>query len=192
MKSDRVLPVFAAFCLGLLCTLPALARMDGGPAAAPDQGAVLHLGEVEVHGQQQITQTLQAIKVALTMPYSNDPKMANVLVCRLEDSAESHVKKVLFCGTNRTLALQRGILQSNMTVATTQNTTSSPKGVGCFDSQCYSAAFAQLSETLDSLPGHYLHTTVNGPALRSALQNTPMPAPDAPTAVAAPAAATRH
>lgn len=174
--------------LGLLCALPALARMDG-PA---DPGPVMHLGEIEVHGQQQITRTLQAIKVALTMPYSNDPKFANVMVCRLEDSAESHVQKVLFCGTNRTLALQRGILQSNATVAVALNNDSHGGGVGCNDSQCYTAVFAQLTETLDSLPGHYLHTTVNGPALRNALQNVPMPAPDATTTVAAPAAATKQ
>lgn len=192
MRISIPLQTLSIIGLGLLCALPAFARMDGGPAGGQDQGATLHLGEVEVHGEQQITRTLQAIKVALTMPYSNDPKLANILVCRLEDSAESHVKKVLICGTNRTLAVQRGIIQSNYTVATAQNTTTSPKGTGCFDSTCYSAAFAQLNETLDSLPGHYLHTTVNGPALRNALQNVPMPAPDASTAVAAPAAATKQ
>lgn len=191
MKSSCIPLACLSVCLGLLSALPAMARMDGAPAG-PDQGTVMHIGEVEVHGQEQITRTLQAIKVALTIPYSNDPKFANVLVCRLEDSPESHVRKVLTCGTNRTLALQRGAIQSNYTAATAQNTTMVKGTVGCFDSVCYSAAFAQLNETLDSLPGHYLHTTVNGPALRNALQSVPMPAPDAPTTVAAPAAVTGH
>jgi len=186
MRVSCICSVFLILCLGLTCTSPALARMDGPPSSA-DQGTVLHLGEVEVHGEQNVTRTLQAIKVALTRPYSNDPKLANVMVCRLEDSAESHVKKVLFCGTNRTLSLQRGTLQSNMGAALAQNTRSGPAGVGCYDSVCYTAVFEQLSETLSSLPGNYLHQTVNGPALRSALNNVPMPTPDQP----APGAATK-
>src|SRR5512135_2074537 len=113
MRISRSICVLGVIGLSILCALPAMARMDGGPARGQGKEAVLHLGEVDVHGEQQITRTLQAIKVALTMPYSNDPSLANVLVCRLEDSAESHVKKVLFCGTNRTLALQRGAIQSN-------------------------------------------------------------------------------
>ena len=182
MRSSRLtsLPLILAF--GLVCALPAAAqlRMDG-PA---DDGAVMHLGQVEVHGQKAITKTLQAIKVALTMPYSNDPKLANVMVCRMEDEAGSHIKQELVCGTNRTLALRRGVLQSNLTVALSQN---SP-GTDCASSACYTAVFEQLSETIRSLPGNYLDQTVNGPALRKALNDTPMPTPDAAPAVAPPAA----
>lgn len=183
----RTLHALGIAILGLACASPAPAqlRMDG----PQDQGPVMHLGEVEVHGQENITRTLQAIKVALTMPYSNDPKLADVMVCRLEDAADSHVKKELTCGTNRTLAQQRGALQSNITTAAAQNTTSGPKGTGCFDSSCYEQVFAQLSETLATLPGHYLKTSVNGSALRTALQSVPMPTP-AQAPVAAPAAAT--
>lgn len=186
MGHKHISSALIVLSVGLPYTLPAMARMHmDGPE---DQSQVMHIGEVEVHGQQNITRTLQAIKVALTMPYSNDPKFANVMVCRLEDSAESHVKKELTCGTNRTLAVQRGLTQASYTVATSQNAA----GTNCVSSTCYTAVFEQLSETLSTLPGHYLKATVNGSALNTALQSVPMPAPDAPTKVAAPAAATKH
>jgi hypothetical protein len=188
MRSSSFYPIFLA--LGLTCASSALARMDG-PASSTDQDStVLHLGEVEVHGELNVTHTLQAIKVALTMPYSNDPKMANVMVCRLEDSPESHVKKVLTCGTNRTLALRRGALQSNFAAAAAQN--SAPGTGSCMGTGCYTAVFTQLQETINSQPGNYLHQTVNGPALRSALSKVPMPTPDQPAAQKAPDAATKQ
>ena len=190
MKTRHILQLFATAALGLACALPATAnmRMDG-PA---DLGAVMHLGQVEVHGQKEITETLQAIKVALTRPYSNDPKLANVMVCRMEDEAGSHIKQELVCGTNRTLSLRRSSLQSSFTAASAQNTVNGPHGVGCYNDSCYTEVFTQLNETIATLPGRYLDQSVNGPALRKALSDTPMPAPDAPTAVAAPAAATAH
>ncbi len=191
MKTRHVLPLLGIATLSLACALPATAsmRMDG-PA---DNGAVMHIGQVEVHGQENITRTLQAIKVALTRPLSNDPKLADVMVCRMEDEAGSHIKQELVCGTNRTLSLRRASLQSNYTVATVTNTHTGPGGsVGCYDSTCYTAVFTQLNETIATLPGRYLDQTVNGPALRKALKDTPMPTPDAASTVAAPAAATTH
>ena len=190
MRLSHASSVLLALGFGLCCAAPATGhlRMDG----ATDQGAVMRLGEVEVHGQVNITRTLQAIKVALTMPYSNDPKLANVMVCRLEDEAGSHVQKELICGTNRTLALQRNAMQSSYTVATAVNA----DGAMCISGRCYTSVFTQFSATLSTLPGRYLHATVNGSALHKALDSVPMPAPDAPTltapapAVAAPAAAT--
>ena len=189
MRTRHILQVLGIAALGLACTVPAIAqlRLDG-PA---DDSTVMHIGEIEVHGQQEITRTLQAIKVALTRPYSNDPKLANVMVCRLEDAPGSHVQQQLVCGTNRILSLRRSSLQSNYTAATAQNTVNGPKGTGCYNDSCYTAVFEQLNETIATLPGHYLDQTVNGPALRKALKDTPMPAADAPTATpnAAPAAA---
>lgn len=182
-------PMFLA--LGLSCASSALARMDG-PAASTDEAAVLHLGVVEVQGHENITRTLQAIKVALTRPYSNDPKLANVMVCRLEDEAGSHIRQELVCGTNRTLSLRRASLQSNMAAATAENTRGGPGGVGCYDSVCYSAVFDQLNETIQGLPGRYLDQTVNGPALHKALQGVPMPTPDQPAPQKAPDAATKQ
>ena len=100
---------------GMLCAMPAMAHMDGGPAGSEDKNMVMYLGNVAVHGQYKITKTLQAIKVALAMPYSTDPKLADMMVCRLEDKAGSHVQQVLICGTNRLLAQQRASLQSAFT-----------------------------------------------------------------------------
>lgn len=189
MKASHSTLLSYGMILGLACAAPATAqlRMDG-PA---DDGTVMHIGQVEVHGQQNITRTLQAIKVALTMPYSNDPKLANVMVCRLEDAPGSHIKEQLVCGTNRTLALRRNSLQANFTAATAENTVNGPHGTGCYNDSCYTSVFEQLNETIATLPGHYLDQTVNGPALRKALKDTPMPAPDAPAATpsAAPAPA---
>ena len=189
MRTQHVLQVLSFAALGLACAMPATAqlRMDG-PA---DDGTVMHIGAVEVHGQKEITQTLQAIKVALTRPYSNDPKLANVMVCRLEDAPGSHIKQQLVCGTNRILALRRNSLQSSFSAATAENTVNGPKGTGCYNDSCYTSVFEQLNETISTLPGHYLDQTVNGPALRKALKDTPMPTPDAPAVSpdAAPAAA---
>ncbi len=178
MKAWRSILLYCGLSLALLCGSQAAARMRmDGPV---DNSAVMHIGEVEVHGQKEITRTLQAIKVALTRPYSNDPKLANVMVCRLEDAPGSHIKQQLVCGTNRTLSLRRGSLQSNFTAATAENTVNGLRGTGCYNDSCYTAAFEQLNETLATLPGHYLDQTVNGPALRKALKDTPMPVPDAP------------
>ncbi len=96
---------------GALCALPVMARMDGGPAATEDKNMVMYLGNVQVRGQEKITKTLQAIKVALDMPYSNDPKLADMMVCRLEEKAGSHVQQILICGTNHILSKQRAAMQ---------------------------------------------------------------------------------
>lgn len=50
----------------------------------------IYLGRVEVHGQKNINEALQAIKIGLQPPYSTDPKMANAVVCRLVPAAGNH------------------------------------------------------------------------------------------------------
>lgn len=171
---------------GLLCALPAMARMDGGPAATDDKNLVIYLGNVEVRGQEKITKTLQAIKVALDMPYSNDPKLADMMVCRLEEKAGSHVQQILICGTNRILSKQRAAVQMHMAASVMINSRGGP----CVSSICYSGVFDELNETLDSMPGHYLKTTVDGSALRGLLQQVPYPPKTAPDREPAPGAAT--
>lgn len=173
---------------GMLCAMPAMARMDGGPTGSEDKNMVMYLGNVAVHGQYKITKTLQAIKVALAMPYSNDPKLADMMVCRLEDKAGSHVQQVLICGTNRLLAQQRASLQSAFTLAAAQH---QPQGGGgCTTADCYKAVFDALNDVLDRTSGHFLHTTVDGSALRNLLQQVPTPAPEDATADEIPAATT--
>lgn len=188
MKAYRSICILGIIGFSALCALPAMARMDGGPAATEDKNMVMYLGNVQVRGQEKITQTLQAIKVALTMPYSNDPKLADVMVCRLEEKAGSHLQQILICGTNRILSKQRAAIQSTMTMASFQN--SAPGAASCTGGGCYQAVFDALEEVTMNMPGHYLKTTVDGSALKGLLQQVATPpaatedkekAPDAAT-----------
>ena len=188
MKASRLTLLSCGMILGLLCGPSVLARMDGSPAVADDPNMVMYLGNVEVRGQQNITRTLQAIKVALTLPYSSDPKLANVMVCRLEDQAGSHVKQELICGTNKVLSQQRGALQAAMTAALAQNS----RGANCSTSVCYESVLTALNPVIRSTADHYLHTTVDGSALRGLLQQLQTPVYEIPVQVAAPAAASKE
>ncbi|MFI4920956.1 MAG: hypothetical protein ACHQAZ_04865 [Gammaproteobacteria bacterium] len=190
MKTRKSLQLLLVAGFGILCALPAMARMDGGPAASEDKNMVIYLGNVEVRGQNKITQTLQGIKVALAMPYSNDPKLADMMVCRLEDKAGSHVQQILICGTNRLLSQQRASIQSAFTAAAAQN--NGTLGTSCMTAGCYQAVFDALNDVIDRTSGHFLRTTVDGTALRSLLQQVPTPAPEEATAEATPAAATKQ
>lgn len=171
------LPVVIA---GVLCALSPVLRADDTPAAT-DQGkdVTIYLGNVEVRGEAKIGQTLQAIKIALEMPYSSDPKFANVLVCRLEDKPGSHLYKILICGTNRNLASQRFALQTAFDLMNSRNASDRGEfgGVSCAPG-CYDQVFGALNETIDGMPDHYLKTTVDGAALKTLLQKVPYPSAD--------------
>lgn len=188
MRIRRPIFISVIATLAILCALPAMARMDGGPVGSEDKDMVIYLGNVAVRGQYKITETLQAIKVALAMPYSNDPKVADMLVCRLVDKAGSHVEKVLICGTNRILAKQRTALQTAYAIAVAQNS----HGTNCMSSGCYEAVFDALNDVIDQTSGQYLHTAVDGAALNNLLQKVPMPAPGETTVERAPTAATKQ
>lgn len=190
MRTKRAIFLLGIAGFGMLFALPTLARMDGGPAGNEDKNMVMYLGNVAVHGQNKITQTLQAIKVALTMPYSSDPKLADMMVCRLEDKAGTHVDKVLICGTNRLLAKQRDALQSAFAVAAAQN--NGTGSASCLTAGCYKAVFDALNDVLDRTSGHFLKTTVDGSALNHLLQQVATPAPEDATAEEIPAAATKQ
>jgi hypothetical protein len=187
MKTPQCTKALCTITLAMLLALPA-----AGTAANTDASQatpVIYLGKVKVVGQKQIVATLQAIKVGLEMPYSSDPKMANVVVCRLVDQAGSHIKQWLICGTNRILGQQREAIATAMEVAITAG---SSTGSTCASAACYTRVFAVLNETLNSQPGNYLHTLVNGAALRGLLRKIPYPASLAPAATPAPAASTRQ
>ena len=186
MRINRSTCIFGIFGLGALCALPAMARMDGSPSATEDKNMVMYLGNVEVRGHEKITKTLQAIKVALDMPYSNDPKLADMMVCRLEEKPGSHVEKVLICGTNRILSEQRAAIQMHMTASVMINSHGGP----CVSMECYTSVFDELNASIDKMPGHYLKTTVDGSALRGLLQQVPYPPKTAPDREPAPDAAT--
>jgi len=185
-------------CIILIATLgmPLTVIANSNPApgdathqTAQDNNATMYLGTIKVVGEKNIVKTLQAIKIGLQMPYSNDPKLANVVVCRLEYQAGSHLRQWLICGTNHTLSQQRAALHNAMFASVAAG---SQAGSTCTSSACYEQVFAALNETLNSLPGNYLHTSVNGPALHGLLEKIPYPQgyTPAPTSTTAPAAPT--
>jgi hypothetical protein len=155
-------------------------------------------------------QALQAIKISLKQPQSNDPALADQIVCRLESIPGTSTKQYLTCATNRILAKKHDLLQatvmstmSNSNGPTAQMTSSSaashepgPSNPSCSSEACYENTIDILDQVLDMNPGRYIHVQVNGPALHHLLESLPNPKPDtiglAPQAAtdAAPAAAT--
>lgn len=166
----------------LLLVLPIAASAAGtyAPAAqAQSDNSAIHLGKVTVRGQQKIIATLQAIKVALNQPESSDPKLANIVVCRLTNQIGSHEQQILICATNASLAARRDAIQSAMRAALSNP---GPAG-GTPDS----AAF-ELNQVLTNQPGNILQAPVNGPAFRALLAKIPLPT----TYATVPPAASSH
>lgn len=171
------------------CIVPALllampiattaAGTQASAAQAQNDNLAIHLGKIEVRGQQKIIATLQAIKVALHQPESSDPKLANIVVCRIHNDIGSHEQQILTCATNAALAARRDATQTAMRWALSNP---GPPG-GTPDS----AAF-ELNQMLANQPGNILHAPVNGPAFRALLEKIPLPAsPDqAPHATTSP------
>ena len=146
--------------------------------AVQNEQPTIHLGKVEVKGQKQIIEVLQTIKVALKRPYSDDPKLANVVVCRIKNDIGSHANQLLMCATNHTLSKRRDITRTALQVAR-----SGPTAGGL------PAQLDVLHSMLMSLPDNYLRAPVNGPALHALLEKIPNPTPASP-ATSAPAAST--
>lgn len=188
MRLARPLSVIIGF--GILCALPsALWADDGTPGAKQDDAEVMYLGNVEVHGQTMITKTLQAIKAGLDMPLSTDPKLADVVVCRLEKKVGSHITETLICGTNRNLARQRYNLQTAFDLAAAHSgSLQDPSAFAdlCSSGGCYSDAFGAFNSFIDGMPRHFLYTTVDGTAFRKLLKQVPMPAAQSSTVEKAP------
>lgn len=162
--------LFLATTLGL--TFMAMAAHGFPPDRVHSQAAkhndiVMHLGKIEVRGQKHVLKTLQAIKVGLRQPYSTSPRLANVVVCRLQDKAGSHIMQWLICGTNRILSANRDAMHTMMISAGSDTDANNSMGV--------STVSPTFTETLNSQRGHYLKTLVNGPGLRSLLEKIPYP-----------------
>lgn len=197
MKRRRSIHLTLLVAAAALSVSPAMAHMDdpaSHPVATPaedDSNMVMYLGNVAVHGQKQITETLQAIKIGLEMPLSTDPKLADVVVCRLEKKVGTHIQETLICGTNRNLARQRYDLGTQMDLAAAHSGPLADTGLlgVCSSGDCYSEQFGTMNAFIDGMPKHYLYTAVDGTAFRKLLKQVPLPAPKA---TAAPAAATGH
>lgn len=182
---NRPHPVYLTLlAAALLCALPAVLRADDAPPLALQQDSTsIYLGKVQVRGEVKIAQTLQAIKLALQMPYSSDPKFANVVICRLEDKPGSHLYKTLICGSNRNLAAQRLALQTTFGLMNSRNAAGGEfAGIACAPG-CFDQVFGTLNEALDAMPEHYLKTTVDGAALDNLLSKVPYPQARQPASI---------
>lgn len=157
----------------LLLTPTTWAARSAAPAASAvpppainwtvDNNVAIQLGKVKVTGARKVIRALQIIKVALNTPESSDPKLANVVVCRLHYEVGSHAIQVLQCATNRDMAKRRNAFQ-RITTSWIANC-----GNNC-STQDYSNAW---NEFLSAQPGNVLTMEVNGPAFRNLLEKVP-------------------
>ncbi|HKT32923.1 MAG TPA: hypothetical protein VJS89_10630 [Gammaproteobacteria bacterium] len=188
---------FLATAIFLSCAL----STTFGPAASADnlitgqgQTQVLNLGPITVTGTPMVLKVLQMIKIGLDEPLSTDPRMANVVVCRMHDETGSHFTQTLICATNKAWFGIRRATQTGMLNARANETnTAGSEGAGttsCVSNGCYGQAFMALNEALAALPGGYLHTSVDGSALRKVLKDIPYPMILGKPATHAPAATT--
>jgi hypothetical protein len=184
----------ASMILGCMLLIASSATGADNLVTGKGNDQVLSLGKIEVHGKPMVLLVLQMIKQGLKVPYSTDPKMADVVVCRLNDEAGSHLNQTLICATNRAWSGVRSTMQTAMLSAQPQGMPGGDRGAGdtsCSSSQCYSEVFHAFNDALSSLPGGYLHASVDGAQFRSLLRKIPLPVrTKAPTPV--PPAGTRH
>ena len=188
--------------------LPALAWADDPMMSdkmhdRSDNQATIYLGDIAVGGQREIYEAMQDIKLALQQPLSNDPKLADVVVCRIADDIGSHAKQLLICATNRVLNQNKEILEAAMSstlgdadAATGSGDSSKGSPTGCMSANCYAENLGILNISLQNMRHHYMKQQVNGAALHALLSkipypSQPQPAPAAGTAPA-PAAVTNH
>lgn len=168
-KTSSLLLILAVLTLSSAVMAADTSEQVNTPNTGPQASHMtMSLGKVEVHGERDIYRVLQDIKVGLRQPYSTDPKLANVVVCRLLPQAGSHIMEHLICGTNRALAEQRFSVQTGMAVAESEQPACDPSCV-------MEHIFTKLNIYLQNIPNHSLRATVNGAALRTVLQKLPDP-----------------
>ena len=196
--------------LAALLALPALALADDpmlgdklSQGSQDDQPATIYLGQVAVGGEREIYEAMQDIKLALDQPISTDPKLKDVVVCRITDDVGSHAKQLLICATNEVLNKNKEILQTVMSTAlgnadapTGGGDNSKGSSSGCQSANCYEQSLSILNESLNNTRRHYMKQQVNGSSLHALLAKIPYPkqvqAVPAAETVPAPAAITSH
>lgn len=191
--------------LALLLALPALADdplFTGKVGTQSDDQSTIYLGEVAVGGQKEIYEAMQDIKLALDQPISTDPKLADVVVCRITDDIGTHAKQLLICATNKVLNQNKEILETVM--SNSLGNTNSPLGgdghggspTTCNSASCFEDTLSILNQSLNNTRRHYMKQQVNGATLHALLAKIPYPkqvqAVPASATVPAPAAATSH
>jgi hypothetical protein len=159
IKSDSMVALAAAAMLMSLFSLPAQA--DDSNTASSEQ-PVLHLGQLSITDQQQIVDTLLAIKKALHEPLSGDPADANKVVCRINRGTDT-AHEYLDCATNKVYTVHHDSLQSAMMVAST--------GLPIY--QYDDPTQQEFDGLIAKQPEHRLHVPVNGGALLALLNSLP-------------------
>jgi len=197
----------AVVSLLTLALLPALAWADDALMSGKfdqnsDDQATIYLGSIAVGGQREIYEAMQDIKLALDQPLSTDPKLADVVVCRITDDIGTHAKQLLICGTNKVLNQNKEVLQTVMSTSLADADAPSggdhPKGssTACVTDSCYHDSLSILNQSLNNTRRHYMKQQVNGASLHALLAKIPYPKQVQPvpasTSVPAPAAATSH
>lgn len=172
------LPLCVLIFGSTLC-LCAPAATAGNLITGQGRQQVLNLGPITVTGTPMVLKVLQMIKIGLREPQSTDPRMANVVVCRMHDETGSHFTQTLICATNKVWydirsATQVGMLNARAN-ATNTNGAGDAGSTSCTSNACYGQVFMALNEAIAGLPGGYLHTSVDGAALRKALEHIPYP-----------------
>lgn len=167
-----------------------------------DQNSVIYLGVVAVGGKVNVLEALEDIKLALDQPLSDDPKLKDVVVCRITDDIGTHARQLLICGTNETLRKNRELLQTGMSNALSDidpnkgGDGSGGSSTGCASGSCFQATASILNQSIDAQRHHYLRQQVNGASLHALLAKLPYPkqarAVPAAATVPAPAAITAH
>ncbi|MGB9430562.1 MAG: hypothetical protein WCC11_11920 [Gammaproteobacteria bacterium] len=166
------IPLILLLASGLLSFSPSTSAQN--IVTGKNNSEVLQLGKIKVEGEPMILKVLQIIKQGLQEPYSNDPKLANVVVCRLNEEAGSHLTSTLLCATNRVFSEGRDAVHLAGANAHASESDATCSGTACATLQDQQI-FAAMNEALDSLPGHYLHASVNGAALHKLLEKIPNP-----------------
>lgn len=159
MITKPIIRILIAFTLLLGYTAATFAQSNNTSQAPGSEQPVMQLGKIQVKGEKQIIKLLQTIKVALRQPYSSDPKLANVVVCRITNDIGSHAVQLLTCDTNRTHAKRKALYQTAMM-------TPIPNHGNRAD---------VLTEFLSMMPSNRLQAPVNGPELRALLKKIPDP-----------------
>ncbi|HEY3858956.1 MAG TPA: hypothetical protein VGM47_05015 [Gammaproteobacteria bacterium] len=180
MRSSKTVFLMAWMVTGFI-SAPVYANYDGD-AAAGDQ-PTLHLGTIEVSGQKQVLQALQAIKVALKQPESTDPKLRDAVVCRIDDDIGTHHQEFLVCASNKTLGARRQATQDSFMLAC-----EGVVGTSCYADQAFGAR-TPLSTAINATSDRVLRMPVNGAALKNLLAKIPDPTPAEMAAAAASATA---
>lgn len=144
-----------------------LLLLSGLPAQADDtasQGDVptLYLGKLAITGQQQIVDTLLAIKAALKEPVSDAADKANTVVCRI-NKGTGDMREYLDCATNRDLATRHEFTQEQMLA----------RRNGLAPGEYDEATQQDFDGLIAAQPNHRLHVPINGAALQAILDRLP-------------------